>query len=508
IPLLSCAACKMFDTDSRVSKVLGTVLQMGAPWAEQKSSSGAPTTFSFSTNGPSKLPVRFITEASVAFYATRKTGLLRAIPNIDMMTRAIEIAYSHSPSQSVEVVNRSHALVYAFVAFCSLAGHSQEISYPVDGKALLMEAKRLSSDGESSPSSFESLQVSLLLVRYVLLVTYTTQALCHCLLGALLEARETVSIIASQLTELAINNHFFESSPEGLPSNLDAETEYPDVLRDLLWISLMVDNEIFLRTGHPPLILAKFATAAALPCEYQFSSQFLSRFLPARGADPRADVYIYMADLTLHVSRLYISLYAPEAISKSSVELLQTIISLDNQLEEWRRSIPQSFRPTIHVLNLPTNSLRDIDLLLLNLKFHHILGCIHQVVNRCQSWAGETATFHEALESSLRPSLQASVSSLELLRATQVALNPEMFWFICFYLFSAHLNLFCNVVASPCDPQNHARLQILQSSPAFLRCIDTCHLTRVEVEQLSVLVEFCTDLVTHAEHEVAAANSV
>ncbi|RAH78670.1 hypothetical protein BO86DRAFT_438078, partial [Aspergillus japonicus CBS 114.51] len=500
IPLLSFAAPKMLDANRRVSQVLSTVVPFGAPWAKQMTSYSAPTTSLHPARVSSKLPDRFITEASIAFYATNRTGLLRAVSSMDMVISAVETAYSDSPSQSIDEVNMTHALVYAFVAFCSLAGHSQERNYPVDGKGLALEARRLLPIAGRSPSSPKSLQVWLLLVN-------AKQALCHCVLGELLEAWETFGTIASQLTELAIKCHFFESSSESLPPEPDAENEHRFVLRDLLWISLMVDNEIFLRTGQPPLILAKLA-ATILPCDYESSPQFLASFLPPRTADPRADVYIYMADLTLHVSRLYISLYAPEAFAKSSIELLQTIISLDNQLEEWRLSIPKPFRPTIHVFKLPTHSLCDIDLLLLNLKFHHTLGCIHQVVHRCQSWAGETASSRDALESSLSISLQASVSSLELLRATKLALNPEMFWFLCFYLLSAHLNLFCRIVANPLDCESRSHLQILRASPVSLRRIDTRHLTRAEVEHLSVLVEFCTDLVTRAEREVAGASLV
>lgn len=195
------------------------------------------------------------------------------------------------------------------------------------------------------------------------------------------------------------------------------DTSRVAIFRHLSRTSFLIDEEISLRIGEPLLLLANTLCTDSL----DFSSQLSS----TRAQPPSAD---YAFNLCWIVRKVHPELYAPSSPDKSATDTQRTIRTLNDELENWRLSVPREFRPSIQSSNLPRNSLTDFNALILNMKFHYCLGYIHQVASRCRDWSGETNTTG-ALRSSLELSAQASICSLELSRAAQLTLDREKFWY-------------------------------------------------------------------------------
>ncbi|KAB8200814.1 hypothetical protein BDV34DRAFT_216856 [Aspergillus parasiticus] len=302
---------------------------------------------------------------------------------MSLLEESVKTAYSPSSDESPQALSIAKAFVLSFVTFCSAADRREHMSYPVDGERCAFEAESMLS---------------------------TVYDPAHGLANDLSPAM--------RLSEPP-------STPEGTVT--PCCTSYKEsTFRTLYWHSFMLDKELAFRTGTPVLMLAESLIPASLNAT-ESPNKYLSKLLPTH--DPqnhRSETSISHLKLSLIMSRVYLELYEPQSLKKPDTETLRTIRALDDELEEWRLSIPRACRPTLHISDLPTQSTTDVELLLINLRYHHSLGCIHQAVSRCQPCGPMT----EALRSSLNLSVRASVSSLEILRATRFTLSRELFWYV------------------------------------------------------------------------------
>ncbi|KAB8262700.1 hypothetical protein BDV32DRAFT_147248 [Aspergillus pseudonomiae] len=461
------------------SGILQTLLSFGLPWASfpnQSTSEGA----GLKSDGNSvELPDRFISEACIAFCKCGKIGLIYPIADMSLLEDSVKTAYSPPNEKSPQALSIAKALVLSFVAFCSVADRREHILYPVNGERCAFEAESLLSTVHDLGHSIGKLQALLLLVLF------------HFSHGRLELARELMSTVARLANDLSPVMGFSEStsSPEGKVAPVCTGYE-ESTFRTLYWNSFMLDKELSFRTGTPVLMLAESLIPASLDAA-ESPIEYLSKLFPT--SDPqnhRTEFSMSHLKLSLVMSGVYSELYEPHSLKKSDTEILRTIRALDDELEKWRLSIPRACRPTLHISDLPTQSTTDVELLLINLKYHHSLGCIHQAVSRCRPCGPMT----EALRSGLNLSVRASVSSLEILCATRFILTREIFWFICFYLLSAILNLLCKIITEPFDFDNPECMRILKDTPVILRKMDTRQLTSTERRHLDLMILLSSEL--------------
>ncbi|PYI02584.1 hypothetical protein BO78DRAFT_422373 [Aspergillus sclerotiicarbonarius CBS 121057] len=474
IPFFSAAAQDWLQSHCQPSKIVNDLCSSGLPWTNRRDSPASAShqrTCDIETTAVT-LPDRFVTEACVALYKCGRTGLLYPLVDTNALADIIKTAYSSTDTRQSHVIT-ARAFVFSFVAFCSSAGHREDVTFPVDGKTYASTARQLLLAIESDEPSLEALQTTVFLAFY------------HCFEGCLWAVRGALRIASHLVKDLAPAMGLFRA-----PSS-----DRNPIFRNLFWVSFLLDKEMFLRIGETPLLPAELCVQTDKGgCPFRS----LSRLLPCYPG-----IYTSTFKLSILMSKIYSELYAPGALTKSDIEILRTIRALDDELEEWRLSMPNDIRPTIHASNRSPHSQTDVDLLILHLKFHNCLGCIHQAVSRCQTWSGEAGPVKEALRSSLNLSTQASASSLELLRTSPLTVNRECFWLLCFYPLSALLNLFCKIVADTFDYESRAYLGIIKHVPEYLRGLDTRHVTTIEKEHLHLMILFSTELVTLAEQQVS-----
>lgn len=206
-------------------------------------------------------------------------------------------------------------------------------------------------------------------------------------------------------------------------------------LRNMFWLIYIIDKEIALRTGQPPIIHDEYCNLT-LPYEY------LEQQSAAMGADThchQSPMSLLPGDLRLSIlkSKTCRVLYSVEASRKSDVELLRCIRELDEELENWRSSIPAEFAPALstkyrHSNWCPDNDQcmgRNVRRIMLNLEYHHLMTIIHSASGRCMKpMGGPDET--RVLQSSLELSVEASRATLDHLSEATHNFPAEAFWLV------------------------------------------------------------------------------
>lgn len=192
--------------------------------------------------------------------------------------------------------------------------------------------------------------------------------------------------------------------------------------RDLFWICYIIDKEITFRTGRPPAI-------NDTSCDLTFPRDYLKYDVLES-----SDIPQYPGDLRLSLikSKAYIDLYSPHALRKSDAEILRGIRELDDQLENWRQSLPPGNRPTLSFSpesGEPSKGANvHIHYLLLRLEYHHCMATIHHASSRCKPPDDQNTTV-DAFESSLRLAVEAARSLMAFLLFAYPSLVPSTFWY-------------------------------------------------------------------------------
>lgn len=212
-------------------------------------------------------------------------------------------------------------------------------------------------------------------------------------------------------------------------------------LRTLFWLCYIVDKDISLRLSQPPLMTAdycdltlpegheKYYAYTPHTEEEMMNQPDFENLVPHLPGDPE------LSQLKEKTARL---LYSAHAARKTDAELLQSIRELDDEVENWRLSIPPEFRPTLSISHdsrvvigqkvTPRNMRR----ILLHLEYHYVMTTIHRASGRFNvpnvENTSEGREWNGGVQSSIDLSLEASRSTLIYLRAAVNCLVDQAFW--------------------------------------------------------------------------------
>lgn len=214
------------------------------------------------------------------------------------------------------------------------------------------------------------------------------------------------------------------TSKRTFPSNERGEKKQT-LLRNLFWLCYTLDKDVALRTGQPP-------TIADENCDLTLPPGYLDRAF----IDPEADLDqgiepIFPFDLRLSIikSRAHSSLYSVSALQKSDADLLKAIRELDDELEDWRLSVPPQWRPTMSFSPEASDPNISMHSVFLRLNYYLCMTIIHQASSRCKAWM-QGSGMMDGVSSSLALSVQASRSTLCYLEAAEHVLVDGVFWFV------------------------------------------------------------------------------
>lgn len=295
-------------------------------------------------------------------------------------------------------------------------------------------------------------------------------------------------------------------------------------LRQMFWMTYTLDKEVSVRTGLPPSIEDDYCDLT-LPQAHR-DPQLMVREGAGSLSDTNSTRRAWLGtfpttlpgDLTLTIikSKTYRALYSTAALRKSDAELLRDIRELDEELERWRCSVPQPFRPALAFSEDAASSIdKDMDRhiimkkSIIHFEYHYLSAAIHRASGRCSVWAGG-----EGVSSSVAITVQASRSTLIYLRAAADGITETAFWYemaqglvldrslhvltcsrlVVFYPMSATLTLFCNILLDPCDAQAEDDLDLLCTIPSLIMSIKKSPLTAKEQAYFQEVNEFFAEL--------------
>jgi hypothetical protein len=208
-------------------------------------------------------------------------------------------------------------------------------------------------------------------------------------------------------------------------------------IRLLFWHCYGTDKEISLRSGQPPLLVEDYCDLTILrPCEKGQSPEaegrvggYASEGMISRLAwDPR---------LALMKERTCRLLHSPRSDAMPDGQLLLRIRELDDELEEWRQSMPSHLRPKLSVptdyrpISPESSAQQGVFRINVQLDYHAVLMAIHSTVRKCGADRSEyekmPEDLHQVVHSSVDINLEAARSTLHFLRAPIRLLEEESF---------------------------------------------------------------------------------
>jgi hypothetical protein len=210
--------------------------------------------------------------------------------------------------------------------------------------------------------------------------------------------------------------------------------------RILFWLCYCIDKNTALRTGQPPFISGEYCDLTPLDGYddwYNYLPNLDDR-IPLSDDETTLTPYLPedpgLSRIKEKVSR---RLYSAQTIKKTNAELLRNIRELDEELEEWRLSIPAAFRPALSISDkcrvdvggmcLP----KSMAQITLHLGYHHVMTAIHRASGRCLPSLESSVDSEEwsaGVRSSMALAIEASRSTLVYLRAAMRGVAGEAFW--------------------------------------------------------------------------------
>ncbi|UKZ68497.1 uncharacterized protein TrAtP1_009529 [Trichoderma atroviride] len=440
-----------------------------------------------------QLPEQWITNTLFDLFLQSEFRLAFPLVDRDLFKDTIRRAYeSPETNPTIEEIS-SKACVFAFLSLSSHHFAALSVSNHVDSDGCAKQAQILIADFIED-ASVTTLQVMVLLLM--------NEALC-----GRLEASSMYHAIACR-TVYALGGHTLISDP---PEDRDLTVKELEErqIRLLFWLCYLFDKDIALRSGQPPIMSDEFCDLT-LPKDYlkhRFSNNLN---IPQNIRKP-----FLPNDLRLSIlkSKAVRALYSVGSLRKSDAELLHTIRELDEELENWRMSIPAEYAPSLSIrkdvkLAKDISQLTSMLHIELHLDYHYLLNIIHCASGRCVAdWneSGQEMIF--GLESSLDISVEASRSTLIYLSEAAPRLAGEAFWVFIFYPVSALLSLFFNILRNPRHEYAAHDMELLTLATKVIRSMPILRVTTHEVEYLRKMDAFVEELGRLSQAAIAKAQN-
>ena len=155
----------------------------------------------------------------------------------------------------------------------------------------------------------------------------------------------------------------------------------------VFWLAYMLDKDIGLRAGRPPL-LADDDMDVDLPSAEPDDN---IGNIPLADCKGKFNLFRIMCEFTIIEGRVYKQLYSTKATKKSDGELLSAIGELDYQLEEWKDSIPVDFRPGNDIIASHTPLILHV--VVLHFAYYNCLTTIHRMSVQHGYWTSRLSDY-------------------------------------------------------------------------------------------------------------------
>ncbi|KAJ5666636.1 transcriptional regulator family: Fungal Specific TF [Penicillium macrosclerotiorum] len=454
------------------------------PWEKERGHSSNALLVNMPNQSLFELPDYRIVR--VYFEAYRKSAVMRRlfpVVDVELFEETISAAY-HQPQSTFRPGQAStRACIMAFLAFiCRLPPVKEQVQIcdrlaPVDHDAFASKGQFLIAQILQEPADLDGLQAVTMLTLYELSS------------GNMRATNYFAAIVARQLFMMGANITYNRDHHVSERSRRRQEQ-----LRNIFWICYTFDKDVSLRTGQPP-------TIADENCDLTLPAGYLDRAFidPEKDDSPLLEpTFPFDLRLSMIKSRAHSHLYSVSALAKSDADLLKSIRELDDELEEWRLSIPVTWRPTMSFSPETSDPNMSMHSVMLRLNYYLCMSVIHQASSRCKSWT-QGSGMMDGVSSSLALSVEASRSTLCYLEAAEHVLVDGIFWTLIFYPMSALLTIFCSILQNPLDPRSRDDLGRLNMATVMMERVFSRKLPENEIVHFKLVADFVVELKKLAE---------
>ncbi|RAL08596.1 transcription factor domain-containing protein [Aspergillus homomorphus CBS 101889] len=422
------------------------------------------TAHGFRSHPPSSaLPPRPTVEKYVDVYCSSFQSRVFPVISKTLFTETLDLAYGTEDAFGAE---SAKSCVYALLSVVFLFGLNDNLVEAHDCEAYALAAQN------SMPSLIQEMTLSGL-QSIIMLIQH------QYFLGDLQAAAVSVSIASRLLFKLGAHvaspsdSHYHKSVPE-------------HHLRDLFWLCYSFDKDICLRTGQPPCINDTHCDLT-LPVDYaQMQDANLQRETVSN-TDDTVPLFPFDLRLSMIKSDVYQALYSANTARKSAPDILSSIRSLDQELEQWRLSLHPDIRPPLSFnQETPVSSGLNTQAIMLRLAYYHCVAIIHQAIERCRGGQPREIVSSTMLVNG------ANQSTLSFLETALPVLAGECFWVAIFYAVTAVLALFRNVLKNPLGPR---LMTTLRGVPKLMQKFPIRTPTLSVIIHMQFLNNFTTELV-------------
>ncbi|KAL3295699.1 fungal specific transcription factor [Colletotrichum asianum] len=258
-----------------------------------------------------------------------------------------------------------------------------------------------------------------------------------------------------------------------------------DVLhrRRLFWQAYVLDHDLMLRIGKPPLI----------------SDDFLLE-LPEEFPTDRYGVYYYPGDVTLsyfhqqvRLSRIqghiYSKLYSQGGEIMSAAALESTIAQLDAELQDWWQGIPELIRPEPQMDLLDADYTKVMSLTVLNFMYFQLVVAIHSAAFRLPLLDEDD----DGLRPSVALCVNAARAAIALLKHQQLQ-HPFTIYLLYQVAWSVDI-LFVNIIENKTSTTALQDLELIKMVINFFESYDLNYQTVASYHIIKVLYEVASSVV-------------
>ncbi|KAH7303945.1 fungal-specific transcription factor domain-containing protein [Stachybotrys elegans] len=452
--------------------------EQGRDWIYAHTSS-RPRTLEFAqanhvveVKGTWDLPDQTIVAAYLSVFARSTRRVVFPIIDEESFAHTTEKAYNKTLDQENPNVACAKACVLAFTCVMAHMDGVLDVPGAVEAEQCAARVNRLMPHILTNPSLC-SVQVCTMMCMYNIFSGNVAAAATHLSL-----AYRFVSMLGGHV-----------NAQIAQPQCETAENRR-EFIRRVFWHCYMYDKDICLRAGYPPVIDDCHCDLGLPPGYKQIDD------LDTRQHGP--DLIPGDMRLTIIKSKMIGQLYCARAFHSSPPELLKSIRELDGELEMWRMSIPEPYRPELSQsyrisIEPGWKKSKQIHVVVIHFEYYFLLAQMHSASGRCRMSLGEIAD-KARLSSCQALALQASRSILSNLAVVSGLFGSGDFWYFILYPMSASLTIFCNILTSPLNPQAEQDLELLNQVPKLISDMCAIPIGATERTRLAQVQQFVEEM--------------
>ncbi|TAQ84558.1 hypothetical protein B7494_g7108 [Chlorociboria aeruginascens] len=239
----------------------------------------------------------------------------------------------------------------------------------------------------------------------------------------------------------------------------------------VFWIGYLLDKDICLRSGRPP---AQDDDDMNVDLPSTDPDDNIGN-IPLADGKGKVNLFRLMCEFSTIESKVYKQLYSTKASKQSDGELLNTIGELDQQLEEWKDSIPVDFRPEHEIKASHTPLILHV--VVLHFAYYNCLTTIHRMSIHHGYWTSRLSNYaiqglnarplNPRVFSSAALCVSAARASIHLIKYVPQG-DFSCVWLILYFPVSALVTLFGNILQNPQDPRARSDVRLMNVVVNFL----------------------------------------